>query len=654
MFLEKSNAYAHKSEPPEVRRLQAYAFDPSMSVRLDTAPINHLTIKINWEDLSPGPVGEYVEVLDFDPASGCWYEPVDLNSTFTLAQDGISPSLGNPKFHQQMVYTVAMYTIANFEQALGRQIQWSPRIHNDQVIAHPQEIISGEEFVGKLRLYPHALRAANAYYSPQKKAVLFGYFEGPAGTVFSCLSQDIIAHEVTHALLDGLHRRYVEDNHIDTLAFHEGFADLVALFQHFTFSEVLEHQIERTRGDLEAPSLLGELAQEFGQATGRYGALRSAIGRVDEDGKWRLVQPDPEQLKTLKEPHARGAILVAAVFSAFLAIYKSRARPLLALATAGSGVLPDGLLHPTLVQALAAEATKTAKHFLQMCIRSLDYCPPIDISFGDYLRALITSDYDMVPIDTHGYRVALIESFRKWGIVPDGVRTISEEQLRWGFAKNTYQDLNVDRWTVLSELAEHLSPLVNKMLYRIPRIEQFNMLKEARVRAHEFLQKVLVNDQDEGRRKSFMEITGLDVRPNMNVPGLKYKSNTLPSFEVHAVIPTLRVTPDGKIMKQLIITVTQRIRGIPIDSTKLVDATDKTTERFDFRGGSTLIFDMEKSVPKLRYAITRNIQDTERLEKVRAHRAERSGEELSMRSVYFSGQQGSQRLEPFCILHGEH
>ena len=98
----------------------------------------------------------------------------------------------------------------------------------------------------KLRVYPHALREANAYYSPEKKALLFGYFPAalsdgdaasenlPGGLVFTCLSHDVVAHETTHALLDGLHRYYSLDTGPDSLAFHEAFADIVALFQHFS------------------------------------------------------------------------------------------------------------------------------------------------------------------------------------------------------------------------------------------------------------------------------------------------------------------------------------------------------------------------------------------------------------------------------------
>ena len=66
-----------------------------------------------------------------------------------------------------------------------------------------------------------------------------------------------------------------------------------------------------------------------------------------------------------------------------------------------------------------------------MCIRALDYCPPVDLTFGEYLRALITADYDLVRDDDRGYRIALIEAFRRRGIFPDDVRTLSEDSLRW-------------------------------------------------------------------------------------------------------------------------------------------------------------------------------------------------------------------------------
>lgn len=631
---------ARSTARPPYRRLQAYALDPSLSLKLDTATINRTVMHVKWEEgLLPGPRGEYVEVLDFDPASQCWYDPVDLDAAHVLAQDGVAPSQGNPQFHQQMVYAVAMKTIASFEQALGRYVQWSPRdLGVDAPSGHR------EQFVRTLRIYPHGLRAANAYYSPDKKALLFGYFQGPNGTVFSCLSQDIVAHETTHALLDGMHRRYVEDSNPDTLAFHEAFADLVALFQHFTLIDLLRHQLARTRGELDTPSLLGELAQEFGEATGRYGALRSAIGSNDAAGVWHAVVPDPQRLQDATEPHERGAILVSAVFSAFLAIYKLRARRVFAVATAGSGVLPEGALPHCVVEALASEATKTARHFLNLCIRALDYCPPFDITFGDYLRALITADYDMVPDDKYGYRVALIESFRRWGIIPDGIKALSEEQLRWQYANERFPAAGY----ALGLIADNLKYLLADAMLQRQREKIFLSLQEARMKLHGLLKHSLSGSSERNERDSFAGLTGLNLDAmSGNSHRFNLSLHKLPSFEVHAVMPILRVTPDGRIRKQLIVTVTQQLHDV------LVDPEDPDGPSFNFRGGSTLIFDMADDIPTLRYAITRPIDDEARLEAVRRYKRTRSHDGMALRSTYFGGLQVG-RSEPFCMLHDEH
>src|SRR5688572_17448807 len=95
---------------PTCRRLRVYALDPSLQRSLSTLDINETVLKVGWEDLLPGPIGEYVEVIDYDPASECFYAPVDLDNSTWLAQDGLMPFEGDPQFHQQMVYAVAMRT----------------------------------------------------------------------------------------------------------------------------------------------------------------------------------------------------------------------------------------------------------------------------------------------------------------------------------------------------------------------------------------------------------------------------------------------------------------------------------------------------------------------------------------------------------------
>jgi hypothetical protein len=88
-----------------------------------------------------------------------------------------------------------------------------------------------------------------------KRALLFGYFRSAnasagASWVFTALSHDIIAHQTTHAVLDGLHRRYAETTSVDSLAFHEAFADIVALFSHFTLTEGVYAHIQERGGEL--------------------------------------------------------------------------------------------------------------------------------------------------------------------------------------------------------------------------------------------------------------------------------------------------------------------------------------------------------------------------------------------------------------------
>jgi hypothetical protein len=619
---------------PPVRRLRGYAFDPSISIQLETMNINEIVYPIPWEDdLCPGPVGEYLQVVDYDPSSDCFYAPVDLNHAHLLAQDGLPPSIGNPQFHQQMVYAVAMTTVHNFEQALGRKILWRSHSVDDGKGGKK------ETFVQRLRIYPHALREANAFYDPSKKALLFGYFNAASGqpgthmvggTVFSCLSHDIIAHETTHALLDGLQRRFIENTHPDALAFHEAFSDIIALFQHFSFSEVLRHQIAKTRGDLSSQNLLGQLAQEFGVAIGNYTTLRDALGKVDpQSGRWEPLVPDPQEYLSVMEPHARGSILVAAVFDAFTSIYKSRVADLLRIASGGTGVLPSGALHPDLVNRLAIEASKASQHVLQMCIRALDYSPPVAMTFGDYLRSLITADMDLVPNDEKGYRVAFIEAFRRRGIYPHNVRNLAIESLCWPSALESESKF-------FHELSERMNFTLDRQRLFAGRQTTFDHLAEYRTRLESFILT---------RKKglhTFEELTGLSLDPHHPIADLAPTHDGNQMFEVASVFPAQRMGPNGNLLNQLLVTITQE-RKVP-----LVEG-DANSPRISFRGGCSLILDLDTH--RLRYLVSKPIDDEQRLRDQRDYMQNYSNGDL--RAIYFSPYNGKAMSQPFALLHRE-
>ena len=638
-----------KISRPKTRLLRVFAFDPSLNLSLDTAVINQLALSVPWEDVGLGPVGEYLEVVDVDPASNAFYPPVDLDDNYLLVQDGLWPSEGTPQFHQQMVYAVASKTIQNFEEALGRRVLWSP-----QIDPHGRE-----KFNQHLRIYPHALRQANAYYSPRKKALLFGYFPAsskdsgntlPGGIVFTCLSHDIITHETTHALLDGVHPYFGEPSNVDVLALHEAFADIVALFQHFSQPEVLRQQIARTRGDLSSSNLLAELAQQFGQATGKRGALRSAIGK----------DPDPTAFQTTIEPHARGSILVAAVFDAFLTVYKSRIEDLMRIATGGTGILPEGAIHPDLVNRMAEEAARVSQHILRMCIRALDYCPPVDITFGEYLRAIVTADSDLNPTDQGGYRIAMIESFRRRGIYASNVRSLSEESLLWFPPEGD---------DVLAKFFDSS---------RQEKIQKYETLQKRRQDKRESIFRTeqgfrsdiknwILRDLSSQYLQEYRTVDMITevIRKSLNLklwPDDKYQSIFIdeetgrPEIKINSVRLAYRTSLSLQSLSDLVVEINQRRRGyLDLDKQAAVDAgaTPPDEPDFIFRGGATMLIDINTG--RVRYVISKGIDSDHRLNIQRQYL---SDSETSLAYTYFGNPRlnyfkadGSQR-EPFALLHG--
>jgi hypothetical protein len=394
--------------PQPTRSLTILAQDPTLVVngRLLTARVT-----IPNELVSAGPRGYRVQVVDYDASTNRWFVPLEpekfgslesprdpYGSTSGTAKAFNARLLDDPRFHAQNVYAIAMRTLAGFERALGRRLAWSFGGH-------------------QIKAAPHAFAEANAFYSPGDEALLFGYFQDAKGrTIFNCLSHDIIAHETTHALLDGLRPRYMEPSSADQAAFHEGFSDVVALLSVFSVREVVEYAVahavrqggsgmisvaQLTIDALQEGVLLG-LGEQFGE--GLFGVHGTALRRSVKLKASKTLKDTDEY----REPHNRGELLVASVLRAFLSAYKDRLRTL--------GLDANGRLPAARV---AEEGADIADRLLTMSIRALDYMPPTDISFGDYISALLTSDLEIRPDDSR-YRLRdhLIRGFADFGFKP--------------------------------------------------------------------------------------------------------------------------------------------------------------------------------------------------------------------------------------------
>ena len=536
-----AGARTRRPGDPLRRPLKIFTLDPETS-KIDGGIA---TIDIPWEPLQPGPAGLLFVV---DPNDGELVNAaVDLDDPRILIQGGLNPSVFDVRFHQQMVYAVSARVYAQFQAALGRLIAWG---------------FDAPTHEGRLLLRPHVAEfGADAAYEPEFGRVSFGYFPGPdagagrcppQGRVFTCLSHDAIVHEMTHALLDGLRSRFSVPTCSDVPGFHEGFADLVAVFQHFTHHEVLKKEISRTKGDLREAQLLTGLADQLGLTT-RGRPLRCAVNE-------KVVRYRPDM-----EPHEMGSVLLSAVFAAFVRIYQRKTQAFIRL-----GIRSDSTYIPSeLVDILVSKANDLADQFLKLCIRGIDYCPPIDLHLGEYLRAVITADRELVPDDPWGYRDALIDTFAERGIYPDGVGQLSEDALCWNAPSRTFEPILALHFSNLRFAGDPSLPAGKDELRR-----QAEALWDFVTRPHVAEEFGLAPAGVDGAEPCLVD----------------------------SIRTARRVGPDGQVLFDLVAEVTQR--------RKVIDP--ETGLEAKVFGGCTLVIDPEGEI---RYAIIKRTLSQGRLER---------------------------------------
>jgi len=385
---------------PRTRQLTVIAEDPAL--RYTTGPkkgrIVTAKITVPAEHLDPGPRGYRVHVIDYDATTDTHYETgiPDDTDLFENASDDVL--LSDPNFHCQNAYALVMFTLSRFEYALGRRLGWSFKGH-------------------QLKLAPHAFSDQNAFYSEEDRALLLGYFPSfdTSRMIYTCLSHDVIVHETTHALIDGLRTRYTDPSSPDQAAFHEGFADVVALLSIFSLPEIAEFLIDRFEtGDdqmISAKRITPEALREaFGGLAAEVGEEISGV-RGQPLRQSLTMTPDKDILKQpeFQEAHRRGEVLVAAMVNAFLEMWSNRLKRL--------GEVKQGMVDRVKV---IEEGADLAAALMTSAIRALDYAPPVDLSFGDYLSALVTADSEVRPRsdDRYELRKHVLASFRAYGIEP--------------------------------------------------------------------------------------------------------------------------------------------------------------------------------------------------------------------------------------------
>lgn len=406
----------------------------------DLPPAEPVTIR-DEPGFFDGPVGARVAVLDFSPESGALgpgvvsippaKEPQPFRYSASAAPE--RDALQAPAFICESVFGTVHETIRMFEEPdiLGRRVAWA--------FAGPQ-----------LLVVPRAGEWENAFYERDSRSLQFFYFPHrvTGQRVYTALSQDIIAHETTHAILDGIDPDLYNALSTESLAIHEAVADLGALAISLHSRALQRRFLDTTGGDPSKWVAFAGLAAQFAEGTGR-------TTRFLRDLANDLRMSDVDTT----EPHELSQVLSGALHALWRELFRGlkqslqRKEPALDERTAAGRVVW-----------LAREI------YERMAFRALDCLPPGESTFADYARAILAADQAGVP-EVDGPRAFLRKEFVKRGIAS------SEAALR----VETDVDVPAVRRTdvealVTSDYAAYAFANENRRLLRIPKDIPFKVM----------------------------------------------------------------------------------------------------------------------------------------------------------------------------------
>ncbi|TFG79800.1 MAG: hypothetical protein E4H23_04705 [Chrysiogenales bacterium] len=341
-----------------------YLQDPWVARKTGEAGIK--PFRIEWEPgLADGPTNSRLAVVDFNADTGLLVPPAKWDKKqykFVGPKGEILDAKHSDlyQFHQVNAWAVVQSVLDMFEGplALGRPIPWGT---------------DGNRLI----LVPHAGFGENAFYDRRSKALQFYYYGDPASPKYTCLSHDIIVHETGHAILDGIRPYYFLFSSTETAAFHEFVADLSALLAALR-NNYLRHVVsDQTQGDLSKDNFVSSLAEEFGahlsgKAKGKPKEIVGGIAKL-RDANNSLKMAD---IRDGDSPHRCSQVLTGAIYDLLKNIAKGY-----------QGKVNQKFWWAT-------------ERLIRMALQPLDFCPPVDVRFADYARALARNFELYEPLDS--------------------------------------------------------------------------------------------------------------------------------------------------------------------------------------------------------------------------------------------------------------
>jgi len=369
-------------------RVRILPKDPLVAHEEDLWPVE---IDLPCATPGSGPCGPHAVVIDCDTSGRLVHAPARLlrNRSFDgIARLSRAKILDNPHFHQVNVWAIVERTLAMIEDPylLARAVPWASR--------H-----------GRLVLMPHAFDRKNAYYDAALGALLFGSFDADDGRrIHTCLSHDIVAHELGHAILDGLKPLYSEVTSVQCAGFHEYFGDAVAMMSSLATRETARVVTRGGPERLDAHNVVSAIASEFGAAVRNLPQARANLR-----GAWN--RRSVGDLRASSDAHDWSEVLTGVYYDLLSHLYPRIRRQ---LEQQNGAAAARGKREYYAMRALSRAATITAG----VMFRGLDYCPPVDLRYDEYARAVLRADAVAYPLDDLGLRKTLAGLFRARGIRP--------------------------------------------------------------------------------------------------------------------------------------------------------------------------------------------------------------------------------------------
>lgn len=513
-------------------RIPVIVKDPVVIQYKDLQPTE--TILVEDDVFLDGPVSPRVAVLDFEPDVGALAPPathVAPKGRATIGGYEIAHPVtaGEPDVDRVAaavsVFGAVHKTIKLFEEqdALGRRVSWA--------FGAPQ-----------LLVVPRAGEMANAYYERESHSLQFFRFHDPIDArrwIYTCNSQDIVAHEASHALLDGIAPDLYSAISPESLAIHEAVADLGALLVSLRCRDLTARVLSMTGGSIENSNAFSSLAEEFG------GALDRERGYLRNLNNHNTMRDFPDD-----EPHDLSTVLSGSFYTLLNRTYDELRRQRKTNAGLDPHLVSDA--EATFVEQSAATQRSqlspsqpsdfgrdvkalfvAGERLKRTLLRGLDYLPPGDVNFADLARAVLASDEASHP-ESSTQREWLTDEFVTRGIVssPDDL------DVETNFSHSALRGLDVEE-LVASDFAAYAFAQRNTEWLKIPADTPF----EVRPRL-DVTKKYFPKGGSGFLREVLFKVSWSEIEPNRTGHGLparrRYRAGTTLAIGLDRAKPYVR------------------------------------------------------------------------------------------------------------------